>query len=293
MAGWTAGWAELSAMARRLDELSFDSVWVIDNLLYREPARDYGVWEGSSLLTAVAAVTERIEVGSLVTCAGFRNPALLAKLTDTVDEISGGRLTLGLGAGDNEDEHRAFGIPWEGRFTRIEEVLPILRGLFRDGRTDFDGEFFQIADCVLRPRGPRPDGPPIMVGSRGGPRMARAIARYADIWNTWLVYTDNDPASAQLDASLIDAACQEAGRDPATLERAVSVCLTLPGHDFVLAEMGLGRRALSGSPAELAEALRLLADQGISHVQVFLGPSTVEGIETFADVLRILDGTEP
>ena len=155
-------------MTRAIEDLGYDSVWLGEHLLYRfadRPAR--GPWEAWTLLAGLAAATSRIELGPLVACTNFHNPALLAKQAATIDEISGGRFILGLGAGWNDTEFKAFGFPFDHRIDRFEESFTIIRTLLREGAIDFDGRFYQARDCELIPRGPRPDGPPLMIGSRG------------------------------------------------------------------------------------------------------------------------------
>src|SRR5436309_8326662 len=155
MHGETARWTDLLAMARRAEEVGFDSVWVVDHLLLhgvRQTRQREGLWECWTLLAALAAATERVELGPLVCCTGFRNPALLAKMADTVDEISGGRLILGLGAGWHEYEYNAFGYPFDHRVGRFEEALTIIHTLLREGKADFQGTYYQVRECELRPR---------------------------------------------------------------------------------------------------------------------------------------------
>jgi alkanesulfonate monooxygenase SsuD/methylene tetrahydromethanopterin reductase-like flavin-dependent oxidoreductase (luciferase family) len=143
------------------------------------------VWEGWTMLSALAAATERVELGTLVTCSQFRNPALLAKMAVTVDEISGGRLTFGIGAGWNEPEFRAFGVPLDHRVGRFEEALQIIVPLLRDGHVDFEGQFYSARECELNPRGPRPSGPPILIGAMvPGPCVATGAARNAPGYRT-------------------------------------------------------------------------------------------------------------
>src|SRR3712207_5448869 len=217
MTGQTPRWADILAMAQRAEALGFDSLWKPDHLLYQLAGEDgelIGPWECWSVLSALAAVTRRVELGSIVSCVSFRNPALLAKMAETVDEISGGRLILGLGAGWNEVEYRAFGYPFDHRVSRFEEALMIVHGLLRKGQIDFRGRYYQARECVLRPRGPRPHGPPIMIGSNS-PRMLRLAARYADSWNTWATGTNNSVAGIPPLRDVVDAACREEGRDPA------------------------------------------------------------------------------
>ena len=283
------GWSELVARARRAEEIGFDSVWVPDHLQFQDPDEGpLGVWEGWSLLAALAASTERVELGPLVACTTFRNPALLAKMADTVDEISSGRLTLGLGAGWHEPEFRAFGYPFDHRVSRFEEAVTIIHGLLKHGQIDFDGSYYQVRDCELRPRGPRPTGPPIMIGGSGA-RVLRLTARFADIWNRdfGTVNPELEPFSAEDLAAWgprIDAACTEVARDPTTLGRTSAVLVDLP-----IAPGREGWDALAGSPEALAEGLRGYARAGFTHVQLWLEPSTIEGIEAFAPVLELLD----
>ena len=284
-------WPELLDMTRAIEDLGFDSVWVGEHLLYRwqdRPAR--GPWEAWSLLAAIAAVTSRIELGPLVACTNFHNPALLAKQAVTIDEVSGGRFVLGLGAGWNETEFRAYGFPFDHRIERFEEAFTIIRTLLRDGAIDFDGRWYQVRDCELLPRGPRPGGPPLMVGSKG-PRMLRATLPYVDSWNVWFADTGNRPAGVPHLRELVDATCREVGRDAAEVERTVAVLVRLPG--------GSGRPQgdtvqdptppLEGSPLEMAEVLRGFAAEGIGHVQLVVDPITLDSIRALGPVLTELD----
>ena len=295
MAGQTPRWTDILAMAQRAEALGFDSLWKPDHLLYQLPGEDgelIGPWECWSVLSALAAATTRVELGSIVSCVSFRNPALLAKMAETVDEISGGRLILGLGAGWNEVEYRAFGYPFDHRVSRFEEALTIIHGLLRKGQIDFAGRYYQARECVLRPRGPRPHGPPILIGSNS-PRMLRLAARYADSWNTWATGTNNSVAGIPPLRDVVDAACREEGRDPATLERTATVLIEFPGSvtyppGYPGWRPGAGR-PLSGSPEELAEVFRAYAREGIAHLLVWVNPATVAGLEALAPVLEILD----
>src|SRR5262245_40701325 len=159
-------WPELFTMARVAEEVGFDSLWVGDHLLYDLPGGvTRGPWEAWTSLAALAAVTERIELGPLVASTSFHAPAMLAKQAATVDAISGGRLILGLGAGWNEREYRAFGFAYDNRVSRFEEAFTIIRGLLRTGRVDFDGVYYQVADRVLDPGPARPGCPPLSPGS--------------------------------------------------------------------------------------------------------------------------------
>jgi alkanesulfonate monooxygenase SsuD/methylene tetrahydromethanopterin reductase-like flavin-dependent oxidoreductase (luciferase family) len=282
-----APWCDLAAMCRLAEEVGFDSIWVPDHLVYHAPGQEpKGPWECWSILSAVAAVTHRVEIGPLVLCTNFRNPALIAKMADTVDEISGGRLILGLGAGWHEPEYRAFGFPYEPRVGRFFEAFTIIRTLLRDGAIDFQGKHYTVRDCELRPRGPRPAGPPLLIGSRGD-QILRKTAPYVDYWNAWAVWNGNRPEGMAPLHAQVDAACAATGRDPAEIARTVAVFVQLPGGT----EPDNPRAPwLRGSSEALAETLRAFARAGVAHAQILLDPNTAEGIAAFAPVLALLDG---
>jgi probable F420-dependent oxidoreductase len=282
-------WPELRDMARAAEQAGFDSLWVGDHLLFRDPdLPPRGPWEAWSVLAALAAVTERVYLGPLVASVSFHNPAMLAKKAATIDEISGGRLILGLGAGWNEPEYRAFGFPFDHRVDRFEEAFAIIRGLLRHGRVDFEGRYHQARDCVLVPQPIGKGGPPIMVGTTG-PRMLRLTARHADAWNAWFTWFGNRPEGIAVLREKVDAACEEVGRDPATLARTVAALVQVEGREVARRGGPQDRVApLRGSADELADQLRAFAAEGISHIQLVIEPITVRSIERLAPVLRAL-----
>ncbi len=288
---YVASWPEIRAMAQRAEALGYDSLWVGDHLLYRHPGdRPKGPWEAWSMMAALAAVTERVEIGPLVACTSFHSPAMLAKKAATVEEISGGRLVLGLGAGWNQPDYDAYGFPYDRRVARFEEAFTVIRTLLRDGAIDFAGEFYTIKDCELLPRGPRPGGPPLMIGSQG-PRMLRAALPHVQAWNAWYAWFGNRPEALSPLLAKLDAACRDAGRDPAEIERTCAALVAMPGARGRAAGDPTDRGAppLTGTTEELADAMRRYAAVGISHVQLVLDPNTVESIEAFAPVLDRLD----
>ena len=296
MGGATPRWSDLAAMARLAEDIGFDSVWFVDHLIYRDDMTtldQQGVWECWSILAALAAVTSRVELGSLVTPTSFRNPALLAKIADTVDEISGGRVILGLGAGYHEAEYRAFGFPHDHRASRFEEAFTIIRSLLREGHVDFEGRYYSARECELRPRGPRGrplgSGPPLMIGSKGE-RMLRITLPHVDIWNAWLSGSRSHPDQVAPLRELVDAACQAIGRDPATLQRSVSIMVDQTGTREIGPSMKPdAAEPLSGSPEEIAAGLRAFAAEGINHLQLYLVPNTLASVERFAAVLAESD----
>ena len=286
-------WPELRQMAISAEQDGFDSLWVGDHLLYKPADRPpIGPWEAWSTLAALAEATERVEIGPLVASTSFHSPAMLAKLAATVDEISNGRLILGLGAGWNEPDYTAYGFPYDRRASRFEEAFTIIRTLLREGYIDFSGTYYQIRDCTLVPRGPRPNGPPLMLGSMGE-RMLNFAAPHIDAWNAWHDWFDNTPEGlAPLNAT-VDEALRASERDPSEVTRTATVFVQLSGGQGRLSggEFARPTRPLKGSADQIAEGLRAYAAIGISHLQLVLDPITVEAIEELAPVLELLDRT--
>ncbi len=267
---------EIRDMARQAEGAGFDSVWLYDHLLYRSEARGtFGIWEYWTMLAALAEATEHVELGTLVICNSFRNPALLAKMAVTLDEVSNGRFILGLGAGWNQPEYEAFGIPFDHRVDRFEEALQIIRPLLKEGWVDFEGTYYQAKDCQITPRGPRADGPPLMVGSFG-PRMMRLSAQYADIWNTAYLHC---PDSLHEPRARLEAACAEVGRDPATLDVTALVALGYPDLGDIPSFLP---EYLTGSVEEVAAALQAYAQMGVAHLMFHVAPYTAEALSRLA-----------
>ncbi|MGD2100611.1 MAG: LLM class flavin-dependent oxidoreductase [Acidimicrobiia bacterium] len=282
-------WGEVVDIARAAEDCGFDSIWVGDHLLYRDDLGSSGPWEAWTSLAALAQETNRVELGPLVAATSFHSPAMIAKMASTVDEISEGRLILGLGAGWNRVEYDAFGFPFDHRVSRFDEAFTIIRTLIRDGHIDFEGAYYTHRDMELLPPA-RPDMK-ILLGSNG-PRMLRIGAPHVDMWNSWFVWFGNRPEGL---ASLLDelsAACHDTGRDPSTVEKTAAVLVEL--------ERGSGRRAgseerpeappIRGSHEEIAERLGAFAAAGISHLQLVVDPIDTAAVEELALVRALLDG---
>ena len=281
--GGTPRYADIQAMALATEAAGFDSFWLADHVIFHSPeGENVGCWEVFTFLSALAAVTSRIALGPLVACTSFRNPALLAKMADGLDEISGGRFILGLGCGWNEPEYTMFGWPFDHRVGRFEEAMRIIAPLLREGHTDFHGEYYDATDAVLRPRGPSPNGPPLMIGGTR-PRMLRLTAQYADIYNTDTVFTAKRVTELWTN---VRAACATVGRDPATLELTsfTSVRVLQPGESAQPDE-----QAIVGTAEEVAAELRRFADAGVTHLILRFEQLGVAGIERFAPVMALLD----
>jgi probable F420-dependent oxidoreductase len=273
-------------MARAAEAVGFDSMWLGDHLLYRGDGRpERGPWEAWSLLSGLAAVTERIDLGPLVACLAFHPPGVIAKMAATVDEVSGGRLILGVGAGWNEPEFRAFGIPFDHRVSRFEESFEIIRRLFSRERVTLDGRFWRAEDAVLLPKPAR--RPPIMVGSAGNRVLSIALP-HVDAWNTWYDNYGNTPEGfATLNTTVTDAAAQ-AGRRPEEIARSACVLVVL--------DRAAGDRTvehdvtpLEGSPERIAAGLRELAEAGADEAILVASPITEGSIRALGEVVATLD----
>jgi alkanesulfonate monooxygenase SsuD/methylene tetrahydromethanopterin reductase-like flavin-dependent oxidoreductase (luciferase family) len=278
-------WPEYLDLARRAEASGFDSVWVGDHLLYDLPdGSTRGPYEAWTALAAIAAVTERVELGPLVASTSFHAPAMLAKQAATVDAISGGRLVVGLGAGWNRREYDAFGFAYDRRVSRFEEALAVIVPLLREGRTTFHGRFYDVDDCVVDPRPARPGGPPIMLGSTS-PRMLGIGLPVVDSWNLWWSLYDNSVERfAQVKAE-VDAATP-AGR---TVEATAAVLVTLPGGRGRLMGDHYDTTVTAVTPDDLAGHVRGLAAAGATHLQLVLDPITAESIDLVGQVLAELD----
>jgi probable F420-dependent oxidoreductase len=279
----TPRWTDILAMARTAESIGFDGLWISDHVGFGDPdGRWRGAWDSWTLLSALAPVTSRVTLAPYVLAMPLRNPALLAKMAETLDEVSGGRLILGLGAGWNEPEFTSYGLPFDDRFRRFEESLRIIADMLRTGRSTLAGETVQTRSARLEPRGPRPNGLPIMIGTTG-PRMLRLTAELADHWNGGLRRIEEVPPLLEA----VEAACADVGRDQATLTKSVEVLVrTLPPADPARTD----DREIGGGPEAIVAELRKYADLGIDHLQVQLRPNNVEGVEAFAPVLEALTG---
>lgn len=281
--GRTPRFRDIQALALAAEQAGFDSFWLADHFIARFPDQEEnGQWEVFTFLSGIAAVTSRISLGPLVACTSFREPALLAKMADSLDEMSDGRFILGLGAGWHEPEYMAFGFPFDHRAGRFEEALQIILPLLKEGHVDFTGQYYQARDCVLRPRGPSRGGPPIWIGARR-PRMLNLVAQHADAWNT--VWHLTPERVSEEYARMLDA-CRSVGRDPASLE------LTAGTLAHVLAPSESPKpdeQSITGTAEEVAERLLAFSAVGVTHLVVQVEPSDLHGIEQFGAVLERVD----
>lgn len=267
-------------LALQGEAAGFDSLWLYDHLLhYRKDNETFGIWECWTILSALAEATQRVELGTLVLCNQFRNPALLAKMAITLDEVSSGRLTLGLGAGWNEPEFKAFGFPFDHRVDHFEEALQIIKPLLREGRVDFRGKYLQAPNCEIKPRGPRLAGPPLMIAGFG-PRMLRLTATYADSWNAGHL---GEPATLAEPRRQLEQACAKIGRDPAALEVTVSLPIGYPDLGDPPTAF---KYCLLGTSEEIAAIFKGYEVLGVGHLMLHFEPQTPEALSRLAEALR-------
>ena len=268
-------WRELREMALAAEESGLDSVWAADHLVFLDDGTWSGIHESWTILTAVAAITERVEIGPLVLALPFRNPALTAKMAAALDEVSGGRLILGIGCGWHEPEFDAFEFPFDHRVGRFEEAVSVLLPLLRSGEVTFKGRWHS-ADARLLPRGPRPKGPPILIAGRR-PRMMRLVARHADQWNA--AWYGRRAAATELEeriAALRDA-CAVEGRDFDEISLSAGLFVHFPA----LPDPGYEdapENAISGDAEEVGRELAAYRELGMQHLIVHLWPPTAAAV---------------
>jgi alkanesulfonate monooxygenase SsuD/methylene tetrahydromethanopterin reductase-like flavin-dependent oxidoreductase (luciferase family) len=272
-------------MARAAESAGFDSIWVGDHLLYRaDGGAERGPWEAWTLLAALAAATERVELGPLVACTAFHPPGLIAKMAATLTEISGGRFVLGLGAGWNQEEFRAFGLPHDHRVSRFEESFAIIRGLLAGERVTLRGRYLEADDAVLLPRPATP--PRLMIGSNG-PRMLAATLPHVDAWNTWYEDDGNAPDGFADLNERISGAAGDAGRDPGEIDRSACVLVALSDS------RGERRSTpeappVTGTPDRIAAHIRELGEAGADEAILVVDPIAERSIGELAEVVGLL-----
>jgi len=276
--GHVPTFAETAAFARLAEAVGLDSVWIFDHVLFRSPDEpDSGIREGWTTFAALAPLVPRVELGSLVMCSSFRNPALMAKMAATLDDLAGGRLTLGLGSGWHDPEYEAFGWPADHKVGRFAEDLEITARLLHGERVTYDGTWQRTSDAVLVP--PPERRVPILVAAKGE-RMLRLTATWADAWNTAWFGRIDDRLRTRLAA--LDAACAAVGRDPATLRRTIGVRLADPGTGSAD-----DATALDAEAEGLAAFLDELAGLGADDAIIWSISKSAASVERIAEARRI------
>ncbi|HJT63239.1 MAG TPA: LLM class flavin-dependent oxidoreductase [Candidatus Limnocylindria bacterium] len=277
----TGGFAELKAMAMAAEDGGLDSVWGADHLIFRDEGETAGIHECWTVLTAVAAVTSRVEIGPLVLALPFRNPALTAKMAAELDEVSGGRLILGLGCGWHEPEFDAFGYPFDHRVGRFEEGIRIIAPLLRGESVSFEGRWYDALNAELLPRPVREGGPPILIAGKR-PRMLRIVAEHAAQWNgAWYGFPDQaDDLRTRL--ADVGGALEAAGRDPSTLTLTAGIFVVYEGADD-----DAPKDAIRGTTSAIADALAGYAELGISHLITHVFPRTPDAVARLGEAAAL------
>ncbi len=270
-------YATIRANARTAEAAGLDSIWVYDHLLYHFEGREpQGVWEGWTIGSALAEATERIELGTLVLCTAFRNPAVTAKMAVTLDEVSNHRLILGIGAGWHPAEFEAFGLDFSHKVDQFEEAVKIIAPLVREGAVDFTGEYVAAPNCLMAPK-PTRRIPLLIAGKR--PRMMGLVAQWADAYNTcWW----GDTAGIEPDRTHLQQACAALGRDCGEITFTAGVVIRFdellgPPEDALDP-----KKVLSGTVEQIGEGLRAYRLAGVDHVIANIEPLNSESIALLA-----------
>ncbi len=282
-------WESVRSLARTAEDVGFDMFVFEDALLYRfDDGTTDGSWESMTIAAALAEATDRIHFGQSVINAPYRSPALTASMATTLDEISGGRYVLGIGAGNTFDsDYEAFGFPTDMRFSRFAEAIAIIHDLLRNGAVDHQGDYWSATAAELVLRGPHDNGPPINIAA-GGPKMLRLVARYADAWNWWGWDETLDQIIDRVGplVGMLEGACGDIGRDPSSVVRTFDLySIVPPGFTVDGAKLS---HPITGTTEEIASVILGLESLGIEEVRCDLTDKTTAGVEAMADVVDLV-----
>jgi F420-dependent oxidoreductase-like protein len=264
----TQSYADALALARHVEQTGWDGFWWADHFM-ADGKDTSGPWQESwTILSALAASVPRLRFGPLVMGNTYRHPTVLAKMAATLDHVSGGRIVLGLGAGWQENEHRAYGIPFYTlgeRLARLDEACQVIKSLFASERTTFDGKYYQLTDAPLAPK-PVQRPLPLLVGGGGEKKTLRIAARHADEWNVW-----GDPATLRRKNGILDGYCRELGRDPRQIRRsAVALLFLNDDRSFIetIKQRVTGRPIIAGNVDEVRAIVRDYEAAGVDELIV-------------------------
>jgi len=277
---------QIRADALAAEAAGLDSIWIYDHLIFAFPGKTpAGIWEGFTIMTGLAEATSTIELGALVFCTSFRNPAVLAKMAVTLDEISGGRIVLGLGAGWHEPEYQAFGIPFDHLASRFEEALKIIVPLLRKGEVDFTGTYSSAPNSTMLPPASRQI--PILIAS-SKERMLKLTAEYADQWNTAWV---GEVSSIEDRRAAMDKSAESVGRDPKTLMHTVGVNISFTELGGSKSEETDPAKTIMGTVEEVAAGLRRYEAAGVGHIIASLDAVNADSIRLLARAREVSRST--
>lgn len=279
-------WTEIRDLARAAGDAGLDSVWTEDHIQYQDRAgRWLAPWDAWTVLAGLAEATERIRIGTMVSPLSLRHPVLLARHAAAVQEISDGRLVLGIGLGHGEPEYRALGTTLEHRFGKFREAFEILLSALDSGTADARGRHFSVEEFRLLPR-PHLDRPTLMIGS-DGPKTLRLTLPHVELWS-WDGFVD-DPDEFAAASAAVDAICAEVGRDPAEVQRTAHLVVRLSNPEGLpIDPLPPHLRVIEGGADAIADRLEAFADAGADEVMLIIDPARPEAIEELASAIEPL-----
>ena len=276
-------WSDTLALAKHAEAGGWHGVWYADHFMPNAEDTSGPTSECWTTLAALAASVPRIRLGALVTGNMYRHPAVLAKMAANVDNISGGRCVLGLGAGWQENEHRAYGINFStlgGRMSRFEEACQVVTGLFSNEKTTFAGKHYQLTDAPLAPK-PVQKPLPLLIGGGGEQRTLRIAAKYADEWNVW-----GTPEVLKHKGGILDQYCREIGRDPKTIAHSAQGLLVLTDDSAMVERIkAAGRPVIGGTGVQVRALVEQYTEAGVDELII---PDFNLG-RTVADKTAVMD----
>jgi F420-dependent oxidoreductase-like protein len=257
-------WDETLTTVRHAEATGWDGAWFADHFMPNAADTSGPVSEAWATISGLAAAVPRIRLGTLVTGNTYRHPAVLAKMAATADNISGGRIVLGLGSGWQQNEHEAYGIEFStigGRLARLDEACQVIKSLFAHEKTTFKGKYYQLADAPLAPK-PVQQPLPLLIGGGGERKTLRITAHYADEWNVW-----GTPEVLKQKGAVLDQHCAAIGRDPKTIARSAVALLVLTGDKAIIERTAaMGRPLIAGNAEQVREVIRGYVDAGVSEI---------------------------
>ncbi|MFT5013311.1 MAG: F420-dependent oxidoreductase-like protein [Patiriisocius sp.] len=282
----TQSFESVKALAQYVEQSNWDGLWLADHFMPNAENTSSPWPEAWTTLAALAAVIPRLRLGTLVTGNTYRHPAVLAKMAATVDQISGGRVVLGLGSGWQENEHEKYGIPFHtvnNRLARLEEACQVIKALFNSSHANFSGEFYQLKDAPLEPK-PIQSPLPLLIGGGGEKVTLRITAQYADEWNVW-----GTPATLKHKMAILDAHCEKLGRDPAEIHRTAVALLILTDDNKLAAKMNASEEKPARIAGSVAQLQDIVAEYQAVGVNELIIPDFTLGMDLNEQKLATLD----
>jgi len=257
---------DLFTLTEHVEASGWSGIWYADHFMPNQEDSSGPTHEAFTVLGALAVRTSRLRIGSLVAGNTYRHPAVVAKMAATIDQLSNGRMVLGLGSAWQENEHRQYGIPFHdipGRLARLNEACAVITSLFANEKSDFDGEFYQLKQACLAPK-PVQSPLPLLIGGGGEKVTLKIAARFANEWNVW-----GDPDRLRQKMQILDAHCERIGRDPAEIRRSAQALLFMSEDENQLKKyrsLELPMPAIIGSPEQVTEIVVDYARAGVDEL---------------------------